>query len=161
KDATEPPRFTRRAIAAKLPVTEEDLFKPGTRSIMTGILEENPGMRGKVIGVDPVRGGGGFLKPGDLVDVLATIPDPVKGEAATKAMTIEKGVLVLAINQTDATETVTSDANAARTRTGETMPRYVTLGLTAAQVEGFKAIESVANAKIELVLRARNAVAEN
>jgi pilus assembly protein CpaB len=56
-----------------------------------------PGMRALTIGVNEVVGVGGFVKPGDTVDILGTFEDRSGNEAYTK--TVLQDVEVLAIEQ--------------------------------------------------------------
>lgn len=54
-----------------------------------------PGMRAVTVALDPVSGVAGFLKPGNRVDVLATVP---QGDT-TVALTVLQDVKLLAIGQ--------------------------------------------------------------
>jgi len=61
-------QVVRRAVGTEEPLTRNRLFTPGEGSHMAGILR--PGMRAVSIDVDPVAGVGGFVSPGDKVDVF-------------------------------------------------------------------------------------------
>lgn len=57
-----------------------------------------PGMRAVSIPVDHVKGVSGLIQPGDRVDVIA-VP-PKDGDSAGKAVTIMRGIRVLAVGST-------------------------------------------------------------
>jgi pilus assembly protein CpaB len=85
-----------------------------------------PGMRAISIPVDRVKAVSGLLEPGDRVDVLAAVP---RGQGTQpKAVSIIRGALVLAINDSLETAGATPSPDAANLVT-------VTLGVTPKQAD--------------------------
>lgn len=64
------PRVTLRAVAANEPLLPATVSGPGGRAGLSGTLE--PGMRAISLRSNDVAGVGGFILPGDRVDVLLT-----------------------------------------------------------------------------------------
>lgn len=62
--------FTRRAVSKGDPITMEKLFKSDTTSFMRGTL--SPGMRAVPVKANPDIASGGFILPGDRVDLMLT-----------------------------------------------------------------------------------------
>ena len=62
--------MTRQSIAAGTPMTEDMVFRRGKAGFLSGIVDE--GLRAVSLKVDVVSGVGGFILPGDRVDVLVT-----------------------------------------------------------------------------------------
>lgn len=92
-------------ITAGQPVTQGALVAPGDRGFLAAAL--GPGMRAITIPVSAKTGVGGFVFPGDRVDLMLT--QSVKGEdsAALKtAETILRNIRVLATDQSTETEKV-------------------------------------------------------
>jgi len=58
----------RHTIEAGDPILPSKVFKDGATGVMAGILE--PGMRAVAVPVQPETGAGGFILPGDRVDIL-------------------------------------------------------------------------------------------
>lgn len=99
-----------------------------------------PFMRAVTIGIDPVVGVGGFLKPGDKVDVLATFES--NGGAATR--TVLQNVELIAIGPSSETGTKISAANSKTLSTA-------TLSLLPAEAE--KLVLADTRGQLRLVLR--------
>ena len=114
----------RNPITAGEPVTQGSLVSPGDRGFLAAALA--PGMRAITVPVSAKTGVGGFVFPGDRVDMLLT--QTVDGEdAALKASeTILRNLRVLATDQS--TESTTTPdgktiVRAFRTVTLEVTPR--------------------------------------
>jgi pilus assembly protein CpaB len=67
----------------------------GTNAALALPVRLNPGMRAVSIPIDQVKGVSGLVQPGDRVDVIA-IP-PKTGDVPPKAVTILRGIRVLAV----------------------------------------------------------------
>ena len=82
------------------------------------------GKRAVTIGVDAITGVGGFVRPGDTVDILWSfkLPQPGQSEGQVVTLTLFQDVPVLAVGR---------DIVGRATKTAETSPDYtVTLALT-------------------------------
>lgn len=91
-------RVVRHPIAAGQPITQGSLVAPGDRGFLAAAL--GPGMRAVTIPVTRPTGVGGFVFPGDRVDVLLTQNvEGVEGPALKASETILKNLRVLATNQ--------------------------------------------------------------
>lgn len=116
----------RHAVTAGEPVTQGSLVSPGDRGFLAAAL--GPGMRAVTVPVSAKTGVGGFVFPGDRVDLVLT--QTVKGDddgAALKASeTILRNIRVLATDQSTET-THTPDGKtvvrAFRTVTLEVTPK--------------------------------------
>lgn len=115
----------RNPITAGEPVTQGSLVSPGDRGFLAAALA--PGMRAITVPVQANTGVGGFVFPGDRVDMLLT--QTVAGEADTALQateTILRNLRVLATDQS--TESTTTQdgktvVRAFRTVTLEVTPR--------------------------------------
>lgn len=83
----------RSLIVAGEPIIEAKIVRAGSSGLMAAIL--SPGMRAVTMRVSPETSSGGFILPGDRVDVLYTEND--RGSSA-RTRTIFENVRVLAIN---------------------------------------------------------------
>jgi pilus assembly protein CpaB len=111
-------------ITAGQPVTQGALVAPGDRGFLAAAL--GPGMRAVTIPVSFKTGVGGFVFPGDHVDLMLT--QTVKGDGPQPlkaAETILRNVRVLATDQATETEIVEgkSVVRASRSVTLEVTPR--------------------------------------
>lgn len=97
----------RTAMVAGEPLAETKIVRAGSAGLMAAVL--TPGMRAVTMRVAPETGVGGFVLPGDRVDVYYSEPDE-KGFSQTAVLL--ENVRVLAINTvyTDTTETPTIEA---------------------------------------------------
>jgi len=115
----------RYPITAGQPVTQGALVKPGDRGFLAAAL--GPGMRAVTIPVSQKTGVGGFIFPGDHVDLVLT--QTVKavdgGDQMRAAETILRNVRVLATDQSTETETENGKTvvKTARTVTLEVTPK--------------------------------------
>lgn len=83
-------------IAANEPVLTSRISGPGGRATLSGVIRE--GMRATAIRVNDVFGVGGFVLPGDFVDVLITRQEGDGEEMRTDVLL--RSVRVLAVDQT-------------------------------------------------------------
>ncbi|HET6157406.1 MAG TPA: Flp pilus assembly protein CpaB [Dongiaceae bacterium] len=61
----------RRRILANEPISPDQLIRRGDRSVGSAVV--SPGMRAVSIGISAASGAGGFIAPGDYVDVMLSI----------------------------------------------------------------------------------------
>jgi pilus assembly protein CpaB len=114
----------RNAITAGEPVTQGSLVSPGDRGFLAAALA--PGMRAITVPVSAKTGVGGFVFPGDRVDMLLTQQVDGEDTALKTTETILRNLRVLATDQS--TETTTTPdgktvVRAVRTVTLEVTPR--------------------------------------
>ena len=115
----------RHAITAGEPVTQGSLVAPGDRGFLAAAL--GPGMRAVTVPVSARTGVGGFIFPGDRVDLMLT--QAIAGEDATQLKAAETILMNLRVLATDqSTETTTTEdgrtvVRAIRTVTLEVTPR--------------------------------------
>lgn len=83
-------RITKGSIATNEPLSEIKLVPEGSASGLTGIIP--PGQRAITIKVNDIAGVGGFIKPGDRVDILSVWRDE---EAYSRI--ILSNVLIIAV----------------------------------------------------------------
>ena len=97
----------RNPITAGEPVTQGSLVSPGDRGFLAAAL--GPGMRAVTVPVTAKTGVGGFIFPGDHVDLMLTqqLTGDGEGDALKTTETILRNVRVLATDQS--TETTTSE----------------------------------------------------
>lgn len=80
------------------PVTVSAVISQGERGFLAAVL--TPGMRAVTIKLSPVSGIGGFIFPGDRVDVIVTHTiEMSRAERYTAAETVFQNVRVLAVDQ--------------------------------------------------------------
>src|SRR3990170_4659022 len=70
----------RHPVTAGEPVTQGSLVAPGDRGFLAAAL--SPGMRATTVSVSAITGVGGFVFPGDRVDMLLTQTVEGEGDAA-------------------------------------------------------------------------------
>lgn len=111
-----------QVLATKLEV-------PKSRQTLSAKLP--PGKRAFTIGIDAISGVGGFLRPGDRVDMLGifTLPSPQGAQALT--VTLLQHVLLLAVGA----EVIDQSATQARHKQESEGPRLVTLALSPQEAE--------------------------
>jgi len=110
-------------ITAGQPVTQGALVAPGDRGFLAAAL--GPGMRAITIPVSAKTGVGGFIFPGDRVDLMLTQTVAGEGQPLNAAETILRNLRVLATDQSTESETVDGKTvvRAVRTVTLEVTPR--------------------------------------
>ncbi len=128
---------TRDAVVAGEPIIRERLWPRGQQPGLTFTIPA--GKRAITVAVNEVVGVGGFVKPGDLVDVLATFEKEFMGEDST--LSLLQGVQVLAVSQS-MKDDGKADAKVATT---------VTLGVTLEEAVRLTLAEE--RGKLRLVLR--------
>ncbi len=114
----------RHPITAGEPVTHGSLVKPGDRGFLAAAL--GPGMRAVTVPVSAKTGVGGFIFPGDRVDMVLTQTVKGEGEALKASETILSNLRVLATDQSTSQETTENGdtvVRAFRTVTLEVTPR--------------------------------------
>ncbi len=117
----------RARLYAGEPVTPERVVHRGEQGFLAAVLE--PGKRAVALPVDATRGVGGFIFPGDLVDVLLTVKSSVQAESDDGAkpetryfsQTLLAGVRVIGIDQ--AIDSDGATAKVAKTATVEVTPK--------------------------------------
>ena len=89
----------RNAITAGSPITRGSLVGPNDRGFLAAAL--GPGMRAMTVPIDASRGAGGFIMPGDRVDMILTqdVPPTDDGPPLKAAETIIRNLRVLATDQ--------------------------------------------------------------
>jgi pilus assembly protein CpaB len=95
-DAMKPEGMQRVAlveIAKNTPLLNQNLSRPGQKASLSATLNQN--MKAVSVRVDDVRGVGGFIMPGDHVDVTMTL----KQDSRSYTDTILQNIRVLAIDQ--------------------------------------------------------------
>ncbi len=116
----------RHPITAGEPVTQGSLVKPGDRGFLAAAL--GPGMRAVTVPVSAKTGVGGFVFPGDRVDLVLTqtVKGTGEGEPLRASETILQNIRVLATDQSTTQETGEDGktvVRAFRTVTLEVTPR--------------------------------------
>mgnify|MGYP001202525207 CR=1 FL=1 len=133
----------RFAITAGEPVTQGSLVSPGDRGFLAAALA--PGMRAITVPVSAKTGVGGFVFPGDRVDMLLTQTISGDDTSLQAAETILRNLRVLATDQS--TETKTSEDG----KTVVSEFRTVTLEVTPRIAEKISVAQSIGT--LSLVLR--------
>jgi len=109
-------------VTAGEPVTQGSLVSPGDRGFLAAAL--GPGMRAVTVPVSAQTGVGGFVFPGDRVDVVLTQSIEGDGRPLKAAETVLRNLRVLATDQT--TEQVTDEAGKTVVRAFRTVTLEVT-----------------------------------
>ncbi len=144
----------RRRILMNEPISPDALINRGDRSVGSAVV--SPGMRAISIKISADTGAGGFIAPGDYVDVLLSIGHEIKvmgpdgkaesteGRAVTlpdgdslvkfTTETVMRNVKVLAIDQSLARDEDSGPADVGKTATLEVSPRDAEKLLTAGQL---------------------------
>jgi pilus assembly protein CpaB len=91
-------------LTAGQPVTQGTLVAPGDRGFLAAAL--GPGMRAVTIPVSAKTGVGGFVFPGDRVDLVLTQDVTGEGDALRTAETVLRNLRVLATDQATDSEVV-------------------------------------------------------
>lgn len=128
---------TRDALVAGEPILRDRLWPKGQQPGLTFVIPT--GKRAVTVAVNEVIGVAGFVKPGDVVDILGTFDKEFLGEESTVA--VLQGVEVLAVAQTMKDD---GKADAKVTTT-------VTLAVTLEEAERLTLAEE--RGKLRLVLR--------
>jgi pilus assembly protein CpaB len=126
----------RQSVTAGEPITRGALVAPGDRGFLAAAL--GPGMRAITIPVSAKTGVGGFVFPGDHVDLMLTQSISGDGPALKVAETIVRNVRVLATDRSAESETTPdgkTKVRAFRTVTLEVTPK-IAEKVTVAQTVG-------------------------
>jgi pilus assembly protein CpaB len=144
----------RNPLTAGEPVTQGSLVSPGDRGFLAAAL--GPGMRAITVPVSAKTGVGGFVFPGDHVDMMLTqtLSGDGEGDKLRTTETILRNLRVLATDQ--ATESTTTEdgktvVKAVRTVTFEVTPR-IAEKISVAQTMGTLslALRSIADNQTDL-----------
>ncbi|MFQ5784601.1 MAG: Flp pilus assembly protein CpaB [Alphaproteobacteria bacterium] len=116
----------RRGITMSEPLTFDKVFRRDEAGFLAGAL--TPGMRGVAIRVNRTSGTGGFILPGDRVDVLLTMEVDARdsGVVTTRdtvqaSETILRDIRVLAVDQS--VDDIDTNAHLVKTVTVEVTPK--------------------------------------
>ena len=92
-------RVNQAPLSADLPILETMLAPPGTSPGLPALIP--PGYQAMAVKVDEFAGVGGFLKPGDKVDVVATfsVKRTKSGPTKTVTRTILRNITISAVGQ--------------------------------------------------------------
>lgn len=133
---------TRTALVKGEPLIASRLGPPGTGAGMAAMIP--PNMRAMTVKVNDVSGVGGFIHPGDIVDVLTTMQmtAPSGSEQEFHSKIVLQGVKVLAVGEQMAT---TSEARVKAT--------FATLLVTPAQSESLTL--AATHGELQLTLRSQ------
>ena len=113
-------KVVRSPMTAGEPVTKSAIVAQGERGFMAAIL--TPGMRASTVNLTPVAGVGGFIFPGDRVDVILTQSiEQLDGNGTVVSETVMQNVRVLGVDQ--ATEQSENGPKIRRTATLEVTPK--------------------------------------
>jgi len=115
-------KVVRHTIVAGQPVAQGALVGPGEKGFLAAAL--SPGMRAVTVSVDDTRGVGGFVFPGDRVDLVLT-QQIGGGDGGTlrASETIVRNLRILAVDQR--VDDTTSQPQVGRTVTLEVTPKLV------------------------------------
>ncbi len=112
-------QVVRLPISKGEPLTRSSMVKQGERGFLAAIL--SPGMRAVTVKLSPTSGIGGFIFPGDRVDVLLTHTIEVsRSEKYQVAETVFQNVRILAVDQKSASD---DKAKIGKTATLEVTPK--------------------------------------
>ena len=142
-------RTPRAKILPNEPVRRERLASADAGVGLNALIRK--GMRAMTVQVDHQSGVGGFIQPGNYVDVIVTIrPDDQRGRTKWATETILAGIPVLTVAATEQEE-ATKDGEPKRRISQRRQKPSVTLELTPEQAE--KLALAVSKGDVHLVLR--------
>ncbi len=142
-------RTPKAQILTNEPVRKERLASAEAGVGLNALIRK--GMRAMTVQVDDQSGVGGFIQPGNYVDVIVTIrPDDQTGRSKWATETILSGIPVLTVASTTPKEAPKDDEAKRRTPARKQKPS-VTLELSPEQAE--KLALAVSKGDIHLVLR--------
>jgi pilus assembly protein CpaB len=115
-------KVVRHTIIAGQPVTQGALVGPGENGFLAAAL--SPGMRAITVSVSDTSGVGGFVFPGDRVDLVLTQEIAGgEGQPLKTSETIVRNLRVLAVDQR--VDDTSTEAKVGRTATLEVTPKLV------------------------------------
>jgi pilus assembly protein CpaB len=132
----------RQTITAGEPITRGALVAPGDRGFLAAAL--GPGMRAITVPVSAKTGVGGFVFPGDHVDLMLTQSVSGEGPALKVAETILRNVRVLATDRSTESETTPDGKTKVR------QFRNVTLEVTPRIAEKFTVAQTIGTLSLSL-----------
>jgi pilus assembly protein CpaB len=124
----------RSNLSAGEPLTAAGLARPGDRGAMAATL--TPGYRAITVNVTPSTGMGGFVVPGDRVDLILTmtLPAPKEGAAHHASETVLHDVRVVGVDQSLSEESKTIPDKKGEKKESSP-PKTATLEVTPKQAE--------------------------
>lgn len=141
KDIKEGRRIALSPVEKNEPVLASRITGPGQKGGLSALIE--PGMRAVTVRVDDVRGVGGFVTPGDRVDVILTRKAPQQPGAANNsadyADVLLQDVKVLGVDQI---------ANASQEKAA--VAKAVTLEVTSEQAQKLVLAQGVGTLALDL-----------
>jgi pilus assembly protein CpaB len=90
-------RLALRSLVANEPILPSNVSGPGGKLNLSGVI--GPGMRAVSLRSNDVAGVGGFVLPGDRVDVLLTRPTTGNDQNSTVTQILAEDVRVLGVDQ--------------------------------------------------------------
>lgn len=146
--------IARSEIFADSPITPGKIVNAGDGGFMSAILEG--GMRAMSVQISPETGAGGFILPGDRVDVLLSYEGNVEGENGQTEKEVVSEIILenvrtLAIDQTVNDPAASEDASKGAVQTSSVIGKTATLELTPAQAQ--KLSKSMLGGSLSLALR--------
>ncbi len=146
--------IARAEIFADSPITPGRIVNAGDGGFMSAIIEG--GMRAMSVQISPETGAGGFILPGDRVDVILSRQADVEGENGqtveeTVSEIILENVRALAIDQTVNDPAAASGASGGEKQTSSVVGKTATLELTPAQAQSLA--RAVSSGTLSLALR--------
>lgn len=139
--------ITRTPFQKGEPIIMNRLANPNDPSFLAGSLEK--GMRMITIAVDVVSGGGGFVFPGDRVDVLIT-HDVSTGELDEKKQPVKEPITEVLVP--DVRVMASNQKSTAHGGDAPVVPTNISLEVSADNAQKIRLAES-ANGRISVVLR--------
>lgn len=159
----------RDAVEAGEPILASQVFKRGESGVMAGILA--PGMRAVAVPVRPETASGGFILPGDRVDVLLShnkAQEALRQRAAAKTQAGEapdddEPFVVLATTETILRNihVLAVDSTVGQPEGTAVQARTVTLELTPKQTELISTAQNMGNLSLALRSMGSEEIADN
>jgi pilus assembly protein CpaB len=150
----------RVGMVAGEPIVAAKVFRRGEAGFLSGVL--TPGMRAVTVAVNAETGTGGFVLPGDRIDVMvvfnAQVANPATGDTQDHVVseTVLEDIRVLAIDQRVAADTNTDQAIETLSDVVET----VTLELTPNQAQAIAVADSMGRLSLALRSQVEGEIAE-
>lgn len=146
--------IARAEIFADSPITPGKIVNAGDGGFMSAILEG--GMRAMSVQISPETGAGGFILPGDRVDVILSREAQVESENGKASMQVVSEIILenvraLAIDQTVNDPAVAAGGAGAEKQTSSVIGKTATLELTPAQAQTLS--KATAGGTLALALR--------
>jgi pilus assembly protein CpaB len=147
-------------MVAGEPIVASKVFRRGEAGFLSGVL--TPGMRAVAISVNAETGTGGFVLPGDRIDVMvvfnAEVANPATGSTQEHVVseTVLEDIRVLAVDQRVAMDTSTDEAIETLSDVVDT----VTLELTPNQAQAIAVADSMGRLSLALRSKVEGEIAE-